>query len=385
MIYYGKQSINEADIKAVVDVLQSDFLTQGPVLERFEKKVAEYCGAKYAVAVTNATSALHIACRAAGLGKGDVLWTSPITFTASANCGRYCGADVDFVDIDAATYNMSVDELSNKLQESKAAGRLPKVVVPVHLAGQSCDMKRIHELSVEYGFTVLEDASHAIGADYLDTRVGSCAYSDMAVFSFHPVKIITTGEGGMVLTNNEDLYKKLCLYRSHGITRDASLMTHEPDGPWYYQQIDLGYNYRMTEIQAALGFSQMDRLDEFVARRRYLVDRYNELLKDLPVVTPHVLDGTAPSWHLYMVRVDFSKLKMDKVQLFAEMKKRGIVLNLHYIPVHTQPYYQGLGFKQGDFPQSEKYYEEIFTLPLYYGLTEEQQDDVVAALRDCLK
>lgn len=385
MIYYGKQSINEADIKAVVDVLQSDFLTQGPVLERFEKKVAEYCGAKYAVAVTNATSALHIACRAAGLGKGDVLWTSPITFTASANCGRYCGADVDFVDIDAATYNMSVDELSNKLQESKAAGRLPKVVVPVHLAGQSCDMKRIHELSVEYGFTVLEDASHAIGADYLDTRVGSCAYSDMAVFSFHPVKIITTGEGGMVLTNNEDLYKKLCLYRSHGITRDASLMTHEPDGPWYYQQIDLGYNYRMTEIQAALGFSQMDRLDEFVDRRRYLVNRYNELLQDLPVVIPQVLEGANPSWHLYMVRVDFSKAKQDKVQLFAEMKKRGIVLNLHYIPVHTQPYYQGLGFKQGDFPQSEKYYEEIFTLPLYYGLTEEQQDDVVAALRDCLK
>lgn len=385
MIYYGKQSINEADIKAVVDVLQSDFLTQGPVLERFEKKVAEYCGAKYAVAVTNATSALHIACRAAGLGKGDVLWTSPITFTASANCGRYCGADVDFVDIDAATYNMSVDELSNKLQESKAAGRLPKVVVPVHLAGQSCDMKRIHELSIEYGFTVLEDASHAIGADYLDTRVGSCAYSDMAVFSFHPVKIITTGEGGMVLTNNEDLYKKLCLYRSHGITRDASLMTHEPDGPWYYQQIDLGYNYRMTEIQAALGFSQMDRLDEFVDRRRYLVNRYNELLQDLPVVIPQVLEGANPSWHLYMVRVDFSKAKQDKVQFFAEMKKRGIVLNLHYIPVHTQPYYQKLGFKQGDFPKSEKYYEEIFTLPLYYALTEEQQDDVVAALWDCLK
>lgn len=384
MIYYGKQNINKADIQAVVDVLQSDFLTQGPVLDQFEKKVARYCGAKYAVAVTNATSALHIACRAAGLGKGDVLWTSPITFTASANCGRYCGADVDFVDIDAATYNMSVDELANKLQESKAAGRLPKVVVPVHLAGQSCDMKRIHELSVEYGFTVLEDASHAIGADYLDTKVGSCAYSDMAVFSFHPVKIITTGEGGMVLTNNDDLYQKLCLYRSHGITRDALLMTHEPDGPWYYQQIDLGYNYRMTELQAALGFSQMDRLDEFVERRRYLVDRYNGLLQDLPVVTPHVLDGNNPSWHLYMVRVDFSRLQIDKVQLFAEMKKRGIVLNLHYIPVHTQPYYQRLGFKQGDFPHSEKYYEEIFTLPLYYGLMDEQQNDVVAALRDCL-
>lgn len=385
MIYYGKQNVNGADIKAVVDVLQSDFLTQGPVLEQFEKKVAEYCGAKYAVAVTNATSALHIACRAAGLGEGDILWTSPITFTASANCGRYCGADVDFVDIDAATYNMSVDELEKKLKKAENNGRLPKIVVPVHLAGQSCDMKRIHELSVEYGFTVLEDASHAIGADYLDTKVGSCTYSDMAVFSFHPVKIITTGEGGMVLTNSEDLYKKLCLYRSHGITRDAELMTHEADGPWYYQQIDLGYNYRMTELQAALGFSQMDRLDEFVARRRYLVDRYNELLQDLPVVTPHVLEGANPSWHLYMLRVDFSRAKLDKVQLFEEMKKRGIVLNLHYIPVHTQPYYQELGFKQGDFPQSERYYEEIFTLPLYYGLTDEHQDDVVAALQDCLK
>lgn len=385
MIYYGKQSINEADIKAVVDVLQSDYLTQGPVLERFEKKVAEYCGAKYAVAVTNATSALHIACRAAGLGEGDVLWTSPITFTASANCGRYCGADVDFVDIDAATYNMSIDELEKKLQEAKDNGRLPKVVVPVHLAGQSCDMKRIHELSLEYGFTILEDASHAIGADYLGKKVGSCAYSDMAVFSFHPVKIITTGEGGMVLTNNEELYKKLCLYRSHGITRDASLMTHDTDGPWYYQQIDLGYNYRMTELQAALGVSQMDRLDEFVNRRRYLVKRYNQLLQDLPVVTPQVLEGANPSWHLYMVRVDFSKAKVDKVPFFAEMKKRGIVLNLHYIPVHTQPYYQKLGFKQGDFPKSEEYYEEVFTLPLYYDLTEEQQDDVVTALQHCLK
>ena len=255
----------------------------------------------------------------------------------------------------------------------------------MHLAGQSCDMRRIEEVSVEYGFTILEDASHAIGADYLDTKVGSCAYSDMAVFSFHPVKIITTGEGGMVLTNNEVLYKKLCLYRSHGITRDAALMTHEADGPWYYQQIDLGYNYRMTELQAALGFSQMDKLDEFVARRRYLVSRYDNLLQDLPMITPHVLEGANPSWHLYMVRVDFSKLQVNKVKLFAEMKKHCAVLNLHYIPVHTQPYYQDLGFKQGDFPQSEKYYEEIFTLPLYYGLTDEQQDDVVAALRDCLK
>ena len=289
------------------------------------------------------------------------------------------------MDIDTVTYNMSVDELEKKLQQAKDNGRLPKVVVPVHLAGQSCDMKRIHELSLEYGFSILEDASHAIGGDYLGTKVGSCAYSDMAVFSFHPVKIITTGEGGMVLTNNEELYKKLCLYRSHGITRDASLMTHDTDGPWYYQQIDLGYNYRMTELQAALGVSQMDRLDEFVNRRRYLVKRYNQLLQDLPVVTPQVLEGANPSWHLYMVRVDFNKAKLDKVQFFAEMKKRGIVLNLHYIPVHTQPYYQKLGFKQGDFPKSEKYYEEIFTLPLYSDFTEEQQDDVVTALQHCLK
>lgn len=384
MIYYGRQSINEADIQSVVDVLKSDFLTQGPVLEQFERKVAKYCGARYAVAVTNATSALHIACRAAGLGEGDILWTSPITFTASANCGRYCGADVDFVDIDSVTYNMSVEELENKLKKAKADGKLPKIVVSVHLAGQSCNMKRIHELAVEYGFTVLEDASHAIGADYLGGKVGSCAYSDMAVFSFHPVKIITTGEGGMVLTNNEELYKKLCLYRSHGITRDASLMTHAADGPWYYQQVELGYNYRMTELQAALGFSQMDRLDEFVERRRYLVDRYNKLLHDLPVKTPHVLEGAVPSWHLYMVRADFKKLKINKFQLFSEMKKRGIILNLHYIPVHTQPYYQKLGFKKGDFPNSERYYEEIFTLPLYYDFTDEQQDKVVTALRNCL-
>ena len=385
MIYYGRQNINAKDIQSVVDVLNSDFLTQGPVLEQFEKKVADYCGAKYAVAVTNATSALHIACKAAGLGHGGSLWTSPITFTASANCGRYCGANVDFVDIDKATYNMSPASLEQKLKKAKAAGKLPKVVVPVHLAGQSCDMQAIYKLAQEYGFTVLEDASHAIGADYLDTKVGSCAYSDMTVFSFHPVKIITTGEGGLVLTNNEDLYKKLCLYRSHGITRDDELMTHEADGPWYYQQVDLGYNYRMTELQAALGYSQMDRLDEFVARRRQLVARYDALLKDLPVITPHVLDGANPSWHLYMVWADFSKLSIDKVQLFDEMKKRGIVLNLHYIPVHTQPYYQALGFKQGNFPVSEKYYEGIFTLPLYYSLTEKQQDEVVAALKEVLK
>lgn len=383
MIFYGKQTIDENDINAVVEVLKSDFLTQGPAIEKFEKYIADYCGAKYAVAVTNATSALHIACLAAGLGKGDTLWTSPITFTASANCGRYCGADIDFIDIDNNTYNMSVEELEAKLTKAEV---LPKVLVPVHLAGQSCDMEKIHALAKKYNITVIEDASHAIGADYKDTKVGCCKYSDMTVFSFHPVKIVTTGEGGMVLTNNKDLYDKLVLYRSHGITRTPELMTKESDGPWYYQQIDLGFNYRMTDMQAALGYSQMHKVDEFVARRRELAARYNELLKDLDMLKlPYQDESTASSWHLYIVRVDFSKIQKTKKQIFAEMKDKGVCLNLHYIPVHTQPYYEKLGFKQGDFPVSEKYYEEAFTLPLYYSLTNEQQDYIVEVLKEVLK
>lgn len=383
MIFYGKQTIYENDINAVVAVLKSDFLTQGPAIEKFEKYVADYCGAKYAVAVTNATSALHIACLAAGLGKGDTLWTSPITFTASANCGRYCGANVDFVDIDNNTYNMSVDELEAKLNKTEV---LPKVLVPVHLAGQSCDMEKIHALAKKFNITVIEDASHAIGADYKDTKVGCCKYSDMTVFSFHPVKIVTTGEGGMVLTNNKDLYDKLVLYRSHGITRAPELMTKEADGPWYYQQIGLGFNYRMTDMQAALGYSQMHKVDEFVSRRRELAARYNELLKELDMLKlPYQNDNTNSSWHLYIVRVDFSKINKNKKQIFAEMKDKGICLNLHYIPVHTQPYYEKLGFKQGDFPASEKYYQEAFTLPLYYSLTNEQQDYIVKVLKEVLK
>lgn len=381
MIYYGHQHITEKDIQAVERVLHSDWLTQGPAIEAFEKKVANYCGAKYAVAVTNATSALHIACKAADLGVGDVLWTSPITFTASANCGRYCGADVDFVDIDDKTYNMSVAELRHKLE---TAVQKPKVVIPVHLAGQSCDMEAIKALADEYGFQIIEDASHATGADYKNTKVGSCCYSDMTVFSFHPVKIVTTGEGGIVLTNNKELYEKLKLYRSHGITRDSDLMTQEADGPWYYQQIELGFNYRMTDMQAALGCSQMDSLDEFVARRRYLVKRYNEKLKNLPIRTPYQGEATNPSWHIYIIRVDFTKVTLSKKEIFARMRDRGIALNLHYIPVHTQPYYQNLGFQKGDFPVSEKYYEEAITLPLYYDLTDEQQDKVVEALKEVL-
>ena len=383
MIFYGKQSIDENDIDAVVEVLKSDFLTQGPAIEKFEKCVAEYCGAKYAVAVTSATAALHISCLSAGLGKDDILWTSPITFTASANCGRYCGADVDFVDIDPSTYNMSIAELEKKLQ---AAEIKPRVVVPVHLAGQSCEMDKIYKLSQKYGFKVIEDASHAIGADYKETKVGCCKYSDMTVFSFHPVKIVTTGEGGMVLTNDKDLYEKLVLYRSHGITRDPKLMTGTADGPWYYQQIDLGFNYRMTDMQAALGYSQMQKVDEFVSKRRYLAKRYNELLKNINgIQLPDQNEDTKSSWHLYVVRVDFSKISKTKNQIFAEMKEKGICLNLHYIPVHTQPYYENLGFKGGDFPNSEKYYEEAFTLPLYYSLTDEQQDHIVKSLVEVLQ
>lgn len=381
MIYYGKQSINEDDIQEVVEVLRSDFLTQGPVIERFEKCVAEYCGAKYAVAVSNGTAALHVACLAAGLGKGDVLWTSPITFVASANCARYCGADVDFVDIDINTYNMSVEALEEKLHKAK---RKPKIVVPVHLAGQSCDMRRIRELGVEYGFMVMEDACHAMGADYLGKKVGCCEFSDMTVFSFHPVKIVTTGEGGMVLTNNKDLYEKLCLYRNHGITRNETFMTHKADGPWYYQQLELGFNYRMTDIQAALGYSQMKRLDEFVHRRRYLAEIYNNLLEDLPITLPEVIADSEPSWHIYSVRVQLNQVKFTKKKIFEEMRKRGVVLNLHYIPVHTQPYYEKLGHRKNECPEAMRYYEEALTLPLYYSLTDEQQDEVVENLKEVL-
>lgn len=381
MIYYGHQHITNEDIEAVREVLTSDFLTQGPAIERFERSVAGYCGAAYAVAVTNATAALHIACQAAGLGKGDVLWTSPVTFVASANCARYCGADVDFVDIDDKTYNMSVAALEKKL---KTAKKLPKVVVPVHLAGQSCAMQRIWELSREYGFTVIEDASHAIGGSYQNDQVGSCTYSDMTVFSFHPVKIITTGEGGMVLTNRQELCNALQLYRSHGITRDPARMTRTADGPWYYEQIALGCNYRMTDLQAALGASQMTKLDAFVARRRQLVRRYHEKLNGLPIRMPYCLSEANPAWHLYIVRLDLDRVKKSKQEIFAGMKEHGVMLNLHYIPVHLQPYYRDLGFGDGDFPVSEQYYREALTLPLYYDLTDAQQDEIIAALRDVL-
>lgn len=383
-IPYGRQNISQQDIDAVIHVLQSDWLTQGPAIEQFEQSVAEYCGVKYAVAVSSATAALHIACLSAGLGAGDTLWTSPNTFVASANCGLYCGAEVDFVDIDPHTYNLSVTALEQKLSKAEREGKLPKVVVPVHLAGQSCKMEKIAALSQKYGFTVLEDASHAIGSGYQGNPVGNCQFSDLTVFSFHPVKIITTGEGGMVVTNQAELYEKLIRLRTHGITRNPELMQGESHGLWYYQQLDLGFNYRMTDIQAALGASQMQRLDEFVSRRRVLADRYNQMLANLPVTLPWQHPDTESSWHLYVIRLKLDKITKTHRQVFEELRQAGIGVNLHYIPVHTQPYYQNLGFKFGDFPEAERYYSEAISLPLYYGLTNLNQDRVVEVLRKIL-
>lgn len=384
-IPYGRQEINQEDIQAVLAVLQSDWLTQGPTIKRFEEAVAAYCGAKYAVAVSNATAALHLACLTVGLGPGDLLWTSPNTFVASANCGLYCGAEVDFVDIDPQTYNMSVDALEEKLLQAAKNGRLPKVVIPVHFAGQSCRMDEIRKLADQYNFTVIEDAAHAIGGSYQGNKVGACEFSEMVVFSFHPVKIITTGEGGMILTNRADLYEKLLFLRTHGITRDERFMTKPSDGPWYYQQIDLGYNYRMTDLQAALGISQLQRIDEFVRRRHKLAARYDESLKDLPVTLPWQDPDTYSAYHLYVIRLHLDQLAKSRKQIFEELQAAGINVNVHYIPVHTQPYYERLGFKTGDFPEAEEYYREAITLPLYYSLRDEEQDYIVERLQEIIR
>ena len=381
MIPYGRQEITEEDVEAVVAVLRSDFLTQGPMVPRFEQAIADYCGGGHAVAVNSATSALHIACQALGLGSGDWLWTSPITFVASANCALYCGAQVDFVDIDPRTYNLCPRALEHKLIEAKPAGRLPKVVVPVHLCGQPCDMAAIHRLSREYGFRIIEDASHAIGGRYQGEPIGNCRYSDITVFSFHPVKIITTAEGGMALTQDAGLAHKMALLRSHGITRDPAQMTHEADGPWYYQQIELGFNYRMTELQAALGVSQMARLDYYVARRHQLAKRYDVLLADLPVTRPWQHPDSYSGLHLYVVRLQLDQIGKTHRQVFESLREQGIGVNLHYIPVHTQPYYQQMGFKAGDYPAAERYYAEAISLPMFQTLSEAQQNKVVAALR----
>ena len=385
MIPYGKQDINQVDIDSVVDVLQSDFLTQGPQVPLFEKKVSDYCGSKFGVAVNSATSALHVACLALGLGKGDWLWTSPNTFVASANCGLYCGSRIDFVDIDPLTYNLSTEELEKKLIQAKKDNKLPKIVIPVHFAGQSCDMQKIHSLSKEYGFKIIEDASHAIGGRYLDRPIGGCQYSDITVFSFHPVKIITTAEGGLATTNDKDLLGRMQLFRSHGVTRDPELMTKEAKGDWYYQQIELGFNYRMTELQAALGVSQMERLDEFVTLRHKHQKRYNELLKKLPIITPYQDLDSYSALHLYPIQIKTDKLKSTRREIFEMLRASGIGVNIHYIPVHTQPYYKNMGFKKGDYPNAENYYKTAISIPIFQGLTLKMQNKIVEVLKKTLE
>lgn len=378
MIPYGRQNITEEDIQAVIDALCSDYLTQGPVVPDFERAVAEYCGAKYAVAVNSGTSGLHLACMAIGLGPGDILWTSPNTFVASANCALYCGADVDFVDIDIDTFNISIEALKKKLEVARKEKRLPKVVIPVHFAGQPCEMEVIKDLSEQYGFYIIEDATHALGSSYKGEMTGACKWSHMTVFSFHPVKMITTGEGGMLLTNDAELNRKIALHRCHGIVRRTEDMTSENRGGWYYEQIALGYNYRMTELQAALGLSQLERLDEFVSRRAGKAGYYNKMFSDLPVFSQIVVDGAISSWHLYVIRIDQTGPVRDRRYFYDELRKSGVGVNVHYIPVHLQPYYQRLGYKAGDYPEAEKYYEEALTLPLYPDLPAACQDLVIS-------
>jgi UDP-4-amino-4,6-dideoxy-N-acetyl-beta-L-altrosamine transaminase len=376
MIPYGRQDINQDDIDVVIQVLQSDFLTQGPTIPAFEKYVANYCGVRRAVAVNSATSALHIACLALGVGKGDIVWTSPITFVASANCALYCGATVDFVDIDPRTYNLSTNRLAEKLAESEKTGNLPKVVIPVHLCGQACDMSALYALSQKYGFKIIEDASHAIGGRYKNEPIGSCRFSDITIFSFHPVKIITTGEGGMAVTNDESLANHMARLRSHGITREPAEMTHAPDGPWYYQQLELGFNYRMTDIQAALGLSQMKRLDEFVTKRHELAANYDSIFRNSFLNTPWQHPDCYSGLHLYVIRVPVENSEFSRREVFERLRVNGIGANIHYIPIYRQPYYQCMGFNLNDFPEAEQYYAQAITLPMFPTLTLEQQLEI---------
>jgi UDP-4-amino-4,6-dideoxy-N-acetyl-beta-L-altrosamine transaminase len=381
MIPYGRQDISEQDIQAVVDVLRSNTLTQGPAVTQFERVTADYCGAKYTLATSNATAALHLACLALGLGAGDVLWTASNTFAASSNCALYCGATVDFVDIDARTYNMSVSALEKKLQLAERDGCLPKILIPVHFSGQSCQMRQIKALSDRYGFKIIEDASHAIGGKYCGEPVGNCSYSDISVFSFHPVKIITTGEGGLLLTNDGELSSRLDLLRSHGIERDPSRFVGDDHSPWMLEMQMLGYNYRMTDMQAALGTSQMRRLDEFVASRHALVTRYNAGLAGLPLVLPWQDPDCFSAFHLYMIRLDLTRVGRTRREVFDGLRQAGVYAHVHYNPVHLHPYYRQMGFNPGDFPETEKYHREAITLPMYSSLSTSDQDHVINTVR----
>jgi UDP-4-amino-4,6-dideoxy-N-acetyl-beta-L-altrosamine transaminase len=383
-IPYGRQDISDEDIDAVVEILRSDFLTQGPAVEKFETSLAKYSDAKYAVAVNSATSALHIACLALGISNKDIVWTSPITFVATANSALYCGASIDFVDIDFETNNISINSLREKLEQAKNMNCLPSVLIPVHMAGTSCDMESIFKLSKEYGFKIIEDASHAIGGTYKKSKIGASAYSDITVFSFHPVKIITTGEGGAALTNSKEIFEKLSLFRTHGITRDADQMTHSSDGGWYYQQIALGLNYRITDIQAALGTSQMSRIDSFVLKRNELADRYNKHLSNLPIVLPKTLEDTYSSYHLYIIKLSENS-PIGRKELYDGLKANNIGVNVHYIPVHLQPYYKNIGFSEGDFPEAERFYKNAISIPLHPNLSIDEQDYVIDKVSEYLK
>lgn len=386
MIPYGRQEIAESDIDAVVSVLRSDFLTQGPVVPAFEKAITDYCGAQHAVAVNSATSALHIACLALGVGKNDIVWTTAITFVATANCALYCGAVVDFVDIDRLTYNLSVDRLAEKLASAEKTGKLPKVVIPVHLCGQPCDMAAIYVLAQRYGFKIIEDASHAIGGKYKGEPIGNGRYSDITVFSFHPVKIITSGEGGMTVTNDAQLAKRMRLLRSHGISSAKEDMEARPaEEIWNYQQIGLGFNYRMTDLQAALGLSQLQRLDAFVTQRQHIANRYDLLLTDIPVHTPWQHLDSYSSCHLYVIRLQLAKTNKTQRHIYNVLNAAGVGVNVHYIPVYRQPYFEQMGFKQGYCPEAEQYYSEVISIPMYPALTQVQQDFVVQTLRVALE
>tara|TARA_X000000950_G_scaffold41957_1_gene46136 strand:- start:25908 stop:27077 length:1170 start_codon:yes stop_codon:yes gene_type:complete len=381
-IPYSCQEISEEDINSVTEVLKSDFITQGPKVKLFEEHISKFCNAKFVFSVNSATSALHLACLSLGIKKGDNVWTSPISFVASANCALYCGANIDFVDIDKTSYNLSASKLEDKLNIAEKNGTLPKLIIAVHLSGQSSQMEEIKNLSYKYNFKIIEDASHALGGSYKDAKIGSCTYSDLTVFSLHPVKMITTGEGGLVTTNNPSLAKKIRFLRSHGITKDLSEMREDSDGPWYYEQHELGYNYRMPDLNAALGISQLRKLREFVEKREDLSKYYDLHLQNLPLRLPNQSADCISSRHLYIIRIDNNNSKLNHKNLFLKLRDLNIGVNLHYIPIHLQPYFRKLGFKKGDFPESEKYYKEAISIPLFTKLKREDQDYIISTIKE---
>ena len=385
MIPYAKQDISDEDIDSVIEVLKSDFLTQGNKVSLFEDIISKRVGAKYALTANSATSCLYLSCLSLGLSKEDILWTSPITYVASANCALYCGAEVDFVDIDPLTWNISVEILEEKLKTARKIKKVPKILVLVHLAGNPCDLQKVFDLSKEYGFSIIEDASHALGSKYSGEHIGSSVYSDISVFSFHPVKNITTGEGGMILTNNQKLSEKIHLYRSHGITRDTKKMINKEEGHWYYEQLLLGFNFRMSDIHAALGISQMNSLDKFISKRNELSQIYTEELKGLPLTIQRVRKEDLSAWHIFVIRLKLSELKLSRLEIYNSLRNKGIGVNVHYIPVHLHPFYKNLGFNKGDFPNSENYYDGAITIPMFTKLKKTEIKFVIQSLKESIK